>query len=107
MWFSGGETVGLAHTDDFENILMVFSGTKTVRLFHQDERPSLYFGKIGSGVDSSLSSVNVTAVDMTTHGLVGTTQFVEVELRPGDALYIPVGYVHQVFNHPHRARICA
>ena len=103
LWFSGGGTHSLIHTDEYENVLMVLSGKKTVKLFHQRHRSSLYFSARG-GVESSLSPVDANAVDMQRYPRVSEiASYYEVVLEPGDMLYIPAGYAHQVNTWPGRS----
>jgi hypothetical protein len=92
-WIGPKDTFTPLHHDLTNNLLVQFVGRKRVILVSPAETPRLYndvhvFSRVG----------NLTApdLDLATYPLVEGVAFEEVMLNPGDALFIPIGWWHQI-----------
>ncbi len=95
----GTRTVTRAHYDLNANIACVVAGRRRVYLFPPDQLPNLYPGPF----DRTIGGVPVSMVDILKPDLERHPRFAEaqkvmetVELDPGDALYIPYGWWHEI-----------
>lgn len=104
LWIGlGGHTTCL-HCDPFDGILIQLHGTKRILLFPPEQLPNLYafsvFIHLWSGLKrrASYSQVYPDRPDLTTFPKfqVALQQKCEVTLNPGDILFIPVGWWHEV-----------
>lgn len=93
LWMSSGGTSSVLHFDDAENFLMILAGNKTVMLVHQDEAQNLY-APIAKNPGSS--PVHQDHVDLESFPNFAKIKWLHGELGPGDTLYIPHTYWHQV-----------
>lgn len=93
LWLSSGGTTSVLHQDDAENFLMLLDGHKKVMLVHQDESERMY-APIAEAVGTS--PVHQESVDLVNFPRFGNIPWLKGELGPGDALYIPHTYWHQV-----------
>jgi hypothetical protein len=90
-WIGPKNTFTPLHHDLTNNLLVQFVGRKRVFLVSPGETPRLYndvhvFSRVG----------DLTAVDFATYPLMNGVGFQEIILNPGDALFIPIGWWHQV-----------
>jgi hypothetical protein len=92
-WIGPKNTFTPLHHDLTNNLLVQFVGRKRVVLVSPAETPRLYndvhvFSRVG----------NLTApdLDLGKFPLVGEVAFEEIILNPGDALFIPIGWWHQI-----------
>lgn len=83
----GADTVTPLHHDLTNNLMCQAIGTKLVRLFAPDQRPRL---AVEVGVHSALGWVDNAMIQA--RGLVVR----DIWLRPGDVLFLPVGWWHCV-----------
>lgn len=97
----GNAAVTRAHYDLNDNIACVVAGRRRFHLFPQEQLPNLYPGPF----DRTIGGVPVSMVDAENPDLTRYPRFAEaqktmltVELEPGDALYIPYGWWHQVHS---------
>ncbi len=95
----GNRTVTRAHYDLNANIACVLAGRRRAYLFPPDQLPNLYPGPF----DRTIGGVPVSMVDILNPDLERYPRFVEaqgvmqtVDLEPGDALYIPYGWWHEI-----------
>ena len=95
----GNRTVTRAHYDLNANIACVVAGRRRAYLFPPDQLPNLYPGPF----DRTIGGVPVSMVDILNPDLARYPRFAEaqrvmetVELDPGDALYIPFGWWHEI-----------
>ncbi|XP_031563461.1 tRNA wybutosine-synthesizing protein 5-like [Actinia tenebrosa] len=95
MWMSNGGTKSVLHNDYAENLNCVFRGSK--RFFIVDKK---YMDLINV-TDLGYSSVDVDRVDLDQYPGLYNMEHYEVTINPGDCLYVPFLWVHQVtsFNH--------
>ncbi len=90
-WMNSGGAKSLLHLDDYENLLCVIDGTKQVTLappkHHQTARILSHSG---------YSSMDVDHVDLNEFSGVSEIPFQFAELGPGDILFIPQYWLHQL-----------
>ncbi|CAE7467519.1 KDM8 [Symbiodinium natans] len=93
LWMSSGGTMSVLHNDDGENFLMLVDGYKSVMLVHQDEAPNMYahVAKV-----RGTSPVRQDAVDLVNFPRFANITWLHGEIGPGDMLFIPHTYWHQV-----------
>ena len=91
----GSSKTGL-HNDDENNVLCQISGQKHVVLIAPDEREHLYVNNLyDSGTECC--DVNAEAPNLDVHpAFQKVTQIYSVTLNPGDVLFIPQFWYHQV-----------
>lgn len=93
MWMSSGGTKSVLHNDEQENLLTLVDGRKEVLVWHPTEAPNLY---VHEAVRGGLSPIDQAAVDMIKFPKFAKAAFHRVWLEPGDAMYIPRKFWHQV-----------
>ncbi|CAJ1350004.1 unnamed protein product [Effrenium voratum] len=93
LWMSNGGTMSVLHNDDGENFLMLLDGYKSVMLVHQDDAPKIYadVAKV-----RGTSPVRQDSVDLVAFPRFANISWLHGELEPGDTLFIPHTYWHQV-----------
>mmetsp|Transcript_6162 Transcript_6162/g.9203 ORF Transcript_6162/g.9203 Transcript_6162/m.9203 type:complete len:466 (+) Transcript_6162:116-1513(+) len=120
IWIGGRPTTSPLHYDDYENFLCQIVGEKELLLFPPSDLPFLYyegrpkgvlqysfpgnFTRTKSSVDSRGvvfgSSVNVDEPDFDRHPLYKRAKAIRVVLAPGDTLYLPAFWHHEVQSRP-------
>ncbi|MFG6107720.1 cupin-like domain-containing protein [Leptothoe sp. EHU-05/26/07-4] len=99
LWIGGQSTGAHLHRDLFDNIVFLYQGSKTFYLAAPDESQWLYIWEVHSTLNSS--KFNFLAPDYRRFPLARNAHFISVTMQPGDILYIPCGWFHQVVNnHP-------
>jgi len=95
----GNDVKVQTHYDLLSNIACVVGGRRRFTLFPPDQLPNLYLGPI----EFTPSGTPVSLVPLDSPDLTRYPRFAEAlkhaqqaELTPGDALYIPYGWWHQV-----------
>lgn len=98
IWIGNAITVQ-THFDLNDNIACVVAGRRRFTLFPPDQIGNLYVGPL----DFTLSGPPVSMVDVASPDLEGFPRFaaaqefaLSAELAPGDAIYIPYGWWHNV-----------
>lgn len=89
-WFGPKGTVTPLHHDLTNNFMAQVRGRKLVRLVAPYELPHVYNDR------HCFSRVDVESVDHGRFPAFRDVTVVEVELRPGDLLFLPVGWWHHV-----------
>lgn len=93
MWFSSGGTKSVLHNDDTDNINCLFSGQKEVLFINYTQ----YRHKVNlDHPEGSYSSLDVDSVDMVKYPGMRDVEFFNAKMFPGDCLYIPYKWIHQV-----------
>jgi len=93
LWMSSGGTKSVLHQDDAENFLMLLAGKKKVMLVHQDQARNIY---ANIAEVHGTSPVHQDAVDLVSFPRFANVTWLSGELGPGDSLYIPHTFWHQV-----------
>ena len=96
LWLGSGGQITPLHFDEQENLNGTIRGRKRWLLFPRSEARSLLLpGHDGRG--SILSSLEMLSRDGSWHG-GPVTQAFYCETAPGQMLYLPAGYLHQVYS---------
>lgn len=98
LWI-GNRTRTAAHWDLPQNIACVVAGRRRFTLFPPDQIPNLYFGPLDftlAGQPISLAELDAPDLERFPLLRAALAHAQTVELAPGDALYLPSLWVHQV-----------
>lgn len=89
-----------AHFDLLENLFCVVAGAKQVMLWHPAQGAAVLYP--GSDGDACKSQADIFQPDLVRFPLLAEAQAsaLHVEVKAGDALYIPVGWWHAVSTPP-------
>ncbi len=94
LWFSGGNTTSSLHFDTHDNFVQQITGTKEVFIWHPNEARNVY---MDSDIRYGLSPINVDTVDLKRFSAFArASPPLYAALEPGDQLYIPWGFWHQL-----------
>jgi hypothetical protein len=101
MWMGYGGEVSRLHNDLQDNIITQIAGTKVFTLFHPNASRFLYEIHGTDETETKLSMFDPDRPDFERFPLAKTvfSQRIVVVLRPGDSLYIPAYWWHQVASH--------
>jgi hypothetical protein len=94
LWVGGPGTGAHLHRDLTDNFLVQLVGHKRILLCPPWQSRSLYYWEVHDQLHSS--KVDAARPDPTRHPLATRVRFVDVVLGPGDMLYLPCGWFHQV-----------
>jgi hypothetical protein len=96
LWIGGSGSGAHLHRDLTDNFILNVLGRKRVMLCAPDQTPHLYAWE----VHGMLGSCKVSAFDpdYRRHPAARRVTFLNASLSPGDLLYIPCGWYHQVDN---------
>jgi hypothetical protein len=98
LWIGNASTVA-AHNDPIDNVAVVVAGRRHFTLFPPTSEDDLYMGpKHPTPAGTPVSMVNVTAPDLDRHPRFAAALEAgeEAELFPGDAIFIPKDWFHNV-----------
>jgi hypothetical protein len=96
LWIGGNGSGAHLHRDLTDNFILQIIGTKQIMLSPPNQTPFLYTWE----VNRYLTSSKVSAF-FPNYGKLPKAKyayFISVDLQPGDLLYIPCGWYHQVNN---------
>lgn len=105
-WMSSGGTRSVIHFDADHNIHCIVAGRKDFMMIDPDFAPILNLTKppeFGSG----FSSINPDVVDLNLYPDVSKVEWTYSTLKPGDCIFIPAGYIHQVRSYKGNRTISA
>ncbi len=92
-WIGAGGTFTPLHHDLTNNLLVQITGTKHVLMVPPEEAPRLYNDKhVFSRIE------DLEHVDLEQFPEAAQLRIYRTELRPGEALFIPLGWWHQVVS---------
>jgi jumonji domain-containing protein 7 len=120
LWIGGRPTTSPLHYDDYENLLCQIAGQKELILYPPHDLSKLYYrgrhkGKLQYRYPNEFtrdpsqlshqpvifgSSIIVDQLDLLTYPLYKDAKPVRVLLQPGDVLYIPAYWHHEVQSLP-------
>lgn len=98
-WMSSGETASVIHYDADHNLHCLLAGRKDFVMIDPIYYEELYMVEKGPLVGSGFSQVDVDMINMFKHGNVAKAKWTWATLWPGDCIYIPAGYIHQVRSY--------
>ncbi|MCH9665134.1 MAG: cupin-like domain-containing protein [Gammaproteobacteria bacterium] len=90
IWIGPSGVVSPLHRDRLNVLMTQVVGRKRVKLIHSAALPLIY------NFESFFSAVDVDCPDLNRYPKFAKAEILEVELEPGDALLIPVGWWHHV-----------
>ena len=96
MWVALKNHYEFCHFDPDDNFLLMIKGRKQVRLFDLDCIEALYPNPLGSQGKTIQSQVNLDYPDLEKYPNFKKTHCQHTILHPGEALFIPAFYWHQV-----------
>ena len=98
LWVALKDHYEFCHFDPDDNFLVMIRGRKQVRLFEYNHLQSLYPNPLGSYGKTIQSQVDLEKVDIEKYPKFGTNGMTcqHTVLHPGDMLFIPAFYWHQV-----------
>lgn len=105
-WMSSGGTRSVIHFDADHNIHCLVAGRKDFVMIHPDFAPILNLTKppqFGSGY----SSIDPDVVDLNLYPDASKVEWTYSTLGPGDCIFIPSGYIHQVRSYKGNRTISA
>eukprot|EP00041_Stephanoeca_diplocostata_P016136 m.314533 g.314533 ORF g.314533 m.314533 type:complete len:287 (+) comp20267_c0_seq12:941-1801(+) len=102
MWFSGGGTSSVLHYDISENINCLLDGTKTILMINRSYADMLQTPEGGWVPHSTSSVVDVDNVDADAYPALVQFEHWEARMEPGDCMYIPQEWIHQVRSYGSR-----
>ncbi|CAH1250906.1 KDM8 [Branchiostoma lanceolatum] len=95
LWLSNGGTASTLHMDNMDNLNCMISGTKDWFLIEKEvtEKWQLHHD------DGEEIAVDVERVDMYRYPALRNIPWWSARVPPGDCLYVPQGWYHQVRSH--------
>eukprot|EP00933_Yihiella_yeosuensis_P079617 TRINITY_DN9276_c0_g2_i1.p1 TRINITY_DN9276_c0_g2~~TRINITY_DN9276_c0_g2_i1.p1 ORF type:complete len:359 (-),score=59.44 TRINITY_DN9276_c0_g2_i1:54-1130(-) len=105
LWMSAGGTSSVLHNDQPDNFLMLLDGTKKVLLVHQDNSHKIYAHRNDGIHPTPIRQENVDLEKFPDFATIDDALI--AEMHPGDVLYIPNCYWHQVDSFGRNAAINA
>lgn len=97
MWVGGENSTTSLHQDYPNNFIIQIYGTKKFTLFSPNDRKYLYpFG--WDTRTPQVSKLDINNVDLRQYPLFNKARPIEVELNPGEILFLPSCWWHQVQN---------
>merc|ERR1719374_525260 len=98
MWVALKGHYEFCHFDPDDNFLVMIQGRKQIRLFGYDHLDALYPNPLGSYGKTIQSQVDLENVDIEKFPKFGSNSmtFQQTILYPGEMLFIPAFYWHQV-----------
>lgn len=96
MWVALKDHYEFCHYDPDDNFLLMIQGRKQIRLFGLDSLECMYPNTLGSQGKTIQSQVNLDCPDLKKYPLFGQVNCQHTILYPGETLFIPAFYWHQV-----------
>lgn len=98
-WMSSGGTRSVIHYDADHNLHCLVSGRKDFIMIERKYAEDLYFFEMKEYSGSSFSGIDPNSVDLVEFPHVAKVPWTYATLRPGDCIYIPAEYIHQVRSY--------
>eukprot|EP00794_Sanderia_malayensis_P012097 gene12097-13347_t len=99
LWVSNGGTRSVIHYDADHNLHCMIAGRKDFMMIKNKYSEKLYFGPKPKGVGSGFSSLDPDKVDMNKYPNHAKVPWTWATLYPGDCIFIPSVYIHQVRSY--------
>ncbi|XP_019619076.1 PREDICTED: lysine-specific demethylase 8-like [Branchiostoma belcheri] len=95
MWFSSGGTKSHLHMDNIDNVMCMVSGSKEWFMLDRQAGAKVRLDRS----EGAYSTVDVDRVDMYKYPEFRTLPWWSADIGPGDCLYVPYAWLHQVRSH--------
>lgn len=99
IWIGGVANISPLHYDAMDNLFVQISGNKRFRLFDPQQTSSLYPFPANSEIPH-ISQINIDNPDLGKFPNFTKAKYYECVLAPGEILFIPVFWWHQVYSIP-------
>jgi len=98
LWISNGGTRSVIHYDADHNLHCLLAGRKDFIMINNNltTQTNLYFKRKDPGVGSGFSFLDPDTIDMNKFPKISKVPWTYATLYPGDCIYIPSVYIHQV-----------
>lgn len=96
LWIGYAGATSNLHFDPADNLLCMVKGTKRIRLYGPDQSARVYQAPVLRECNELHSPVDVADPDLARFPRFRRAKFRTVDLRPGEALFMPAGYWHYV-----------
>ncbi len=104
LWFGDGGNITPIHFDAVDNFVVPIFGTKTFYLYPPTDAHFLYSHNIASkGRFNFCQIASRFLVDQKRYPLFTQAKCYKVIIKPGNILFIPIGWWHEVHTHTARA----
>jgi hypothetical protein len=97
VWIGGAGIVSPLHHDSMHNIFLQVTGRKRFVLFSPADSQYLYPFPPDSKIPH-MSQLNIDSIDRIRFPLFRHAEAIELVVEPGDSLYLPRGWWHQVHS---------
>ena len=98
-WLGPGGTRAPLHMDPDDNFFIQLMGAKTFYLFSPDDTRHLYANSPRSN-SPELSQVKACDIDLAAHPKTIFANAIQVNIKPGEILFLPAYWWHEVVNGP-------
>lgn len=98
LWVGAGGNVTPLHCDQYDNCLAQVIGQKRILLASPRQRRYLYPHDPFDDIPPVTSRVDIEAPDLTRFPRFKRAEFIEATIAPGEILFIPVHWWHQVYG---------
>jgi len=103
LWFGDGENITPIHFDAVDNFVVPIFGEKTFYLYPTSKTHFIYPHSISSkGRFNFCEITGCFLSDRKQYTLLEKAKCYKVTIKPGNILYIPVGWLHEVHTHKER-----
>ncbi|EDV23857.1 uncharacterized protein TRIADDRAFT_27062 [Trichoplax adhaerens] len=99
LWLSSGGTKSLLHKDADNAINCLLNGTKDWLLIHPKYEKFIPMAKEAKSEVGGFSTINVDKVNIKKYPNFKKVHYNHANLSPGDCLYLPYAYLHQVRSY--------
>jgi len=97
IFFTSRGSYSSLHRDMTDGVVTCLLGPREFRIFSPDQKEELYCYK-NAAHDYQACHVNTVAVDLGRFPRFKDARAINVTLQPGDLLYLPMGWFHQVVS---------
>ncbi|CAH1271451.1 KDM8 [Branchiostoma lanceolatum] len=95
MWFSSGGTKSHLHMDNIDNLMCMISGSKQWFMLDRQAGTNVRLDRH----EGAYCTVDVDSVDMYEYPEFRNLPWWSADIGPGDCLYVPYAWLHQVRSH--------
>ncbi|CAH1266290.1 KDM8 [Branchiostoma lanceolatum] len=99
LWLSAGGTKSLLHYDADHNLHCLITGRKDFIMIDSKYEDLLDMDQKKQHSGSSFSHLDMDRIDLLAHPQVAAVPWTWATLLPGDCIFIPAGYFHQVRSY--------